>query len=302
MVEIVQNSAAEQKCFLGHKADFFPQHLFGHPQDIHPVDADGAALNIVETGNQVGDGGFSGAGAADDGGGFADVCRKADIVQHRFLRTFILEGNVAKFQLGFRKVLPGLARCHIRIGVDSQHLVDTVGAGLCSWEDHKDHNSHNEVHQNHDGILCQRHDVSNFHSAIGNPLAAACQDENSANVHDDHNNRHHHGENLVDADSALCIVHKGLIGALLLKFGTVKSTDHPDTCQHFPQGTVDLIQQGLQLGKQRHHFFVRKREKIQTTSMATTMVIAREGLLEKAKKSPAMVMMGAGRIISVPAI
>ena len=49
-------------------------------------------------------------------------------------------------------------------------------------------------------------------------------------------------------------------------------------------------------------FFVRKREKIQTTSMATTMVIAREGLLEKAKKSPAMVMMGAGRIISVPAI
>lgn len=49
---------------------------------------------------------FPGAGTADDGGGFADVCRKADIVQHRFLRTFILEGNVAKFQLGFRKVLP----------------------------------------------------------------------------------------------------------------------------------------------------------------------------------------------------
>ena len=132
MVEIVQNSAAEQKCFLGHKADLIPQHLFGHPQDIHPVDADGAALNIVETGNQVGDGGFSGSSTADDGGGFADVCRKADIVQHRFLRTFILEGNVAKFQLGFRKVLPGLARCHIRIGVDSQHLVDTVGAGLRS--------------------------------------------------------------------------------------------------------------------------------------------------------------------------
>lgn len=49
-------------------------------------------------------------------------------------------------------------------------------------------------------------------------------------------------------------------------------------------------------------FKASKTVKMQTISMERIMTAAREGLLEKARISPAIAMIGAGRIISVPAI
>ena len=131
-------------------------------------------LDVVKAGDQVCYGGFPGASAADNSGGFPNICRKTDIVQYRFFCAFILESNIAKFQLGFRLVLSGLLLVHSGIRIDSQHFVDTISAGLCPWKYHKYHNTHNEVHQNHNGILGQGHNVTDFHSAICNLLAAVC--------------------------------------------------------------------------------------------------------------------------------
>ena len=55
------------------------QILLAH---IDAIDEDAAALHVVEAHHQAGDGGFAGAGVADDGGGLAGLDGEGDVVQN----------------------------------------------------------------------------------------------------------------------------------------------------------------------------------------------------------------------------
>ena len=49
--------------------------------DVDAVDEDLAALDVVEAHHEGGDGGFAGAGVADDGGGFVGLDGEGDVAE-----------------------------------------------------------------------------------------------------------------------------------------------------------------------------------------------------------------------------
>ena len=65
IAQIIENRTVEQGGILGHHANFRAQGFLSHLRNVLAVNADGAALEIVKTQQQIGQGGFAGAGAAD---------------------------------------------------------------------------------------------------------------------------------------------------------------------------------------------------------------------------------------------
>ena len=74
---------AEQEVILQNEAQFAAQIVFFNGGDIQPINFNAAAVDIVETRQQVGDGGFPRAGRADQGNHLARSRFQADIFQHR---------------------------------------------------------------------------------------------------------------------------------------------------------------------------------------------------------------------------
>lgn len=64
--KIIQDRAAEQKCFLRNIANLIPKFPLRHMPDVAAVNTDRPALDVVEPGNQAGDRGLSGTGASNN--------------------------------------------------------------------------------------------------------------------------------------------------------------------------------------------------------------------------------------------
>ena len=65
VANVVADRAVQQRGVLRHHADLRPQAFLGQPGDVLPVDQDAAALRPVEAEQQMHEGRFAGAGAAD---------------------------------------------------------------------------------------------------------------------------------------------------------------------------------------------------------------------------------------------
>ena len=117
IADIVHHRAGEQIGFLEHHAQRAAQVGLADFVDVDIVVANLAVVNVVKPVNQIGDGGFSGAGGPYEGYLLARAGIQGDIMQHRILRhiaeVHMLHDNVA-LQLpvgggaiGLVEMLPG---------------------------------------------------------------------------------------------------------------------------------------------------------------------------------------------------
>ena len=65
--DILHDRVREQESVLQDQAEFMPQVVFADLADIFPIDGDPAGIDLVETRQQVDDGGLAGPGRADQG-------------------------------------------------------------------------------------------------------------------------------------------------------------------------------------------------------------------------------------------
>ena len=65
VADVLQHRAGEEEGLLEHQSHAPGQRFSGHMTDVVAVDEDAAAGDIVEAGDQGGDGGLAGAGLAD---------------------------------------------------------------------------------------------------------------------------------------------------------------------------------------------------------------------------------------------
>ena len=79
--DVAGDGAGEQERVLQDDAEAAAQIGEVHVLDIDAVDSDGAFLHVVEAHEQRDDGGFAGAGVADEGDGFAGLDGEADVAQ-----------------------------------------------------------------------------------------------------------------------------------------------------------------------------------------------------------------------------
>ena len=70
----------EEVPVLGDDADGLAQGGGGEVADVGAADADGAGVDVVEAGQELGEGGLAGAGGADDGDDLAGVDAEGDVV------------------------------------------------------------------------------------------------------------------------------------------------------------------------------------------------------------------------------
>jgi len=127
--DIFAHRAVEKIDILQHDAGLLAQRFQIEPADIHAVQADAAALHIVETRDQADQGGFSHAGGADKG--YHLVCGyiQIDMLEH-IVAVAIGEGDILETQraahrLGQRQGL----RLLLHLFVFCQQPGYPVGAG-----------------------------------------------------------------------------------------------------------------------------------------------------------------------------
>src|SRR3972149_4931026 len=82
-LDVPPHGSPEQEAPLQDDADLLPQAGALDAAHIVPVDRQAAARDVVETRDQVDQGGLSGAGGPDDGDRLAGLGPEADGAQHR---------------------------------------------------------------------------------------------------------------------------------------------------------------------------------------------------------------------------
>ncbi len=81
VADIFGDGAGEEEGHLGDDADLAVEGGLGDGANVDVVDEDGAFGDFVETGDEVGDGGFTGAGGTDDGDDFGGLDDHIDAIQ-----------------------------------------------------------------------------------------------------------------------------------------------------------------------------------------------------------------------------
>ena len=82
--EIVAHGVGEQNAVLQNDACRVAQHIAGDVPDIHPVDRDGTAVQLIKAYQQIDDGGFAGTGRADQRYFFTRLDLEVEVVYHPF--------------------------------------------------------------------------------------------------------------------------------------------------------------------------------------------------------------------------
>ena len=90
---VFPNRHVEQHVFLEHHGHAAAQGFAGHPADIDAVDGDASFIRDIEAQDQIEQRALAGTAGADDGDALADIELEAEIVEHRRLAAFVLEGH-----------------------------------------------------------------------------------------------------------------------------------------------------------------------------------------------------------------
>ena len=125
--QVLAHGGVKEENILEHGSDLRAQIGQRKGTDVVPANEYAASLRIVKTGDQIGNGGFAGAGGAYKGDNFAGVGIKVDAVKHGIL-VIVSEGDILKTDVpghGLRRSGFGGV---IDVRFDVKKLENTVGA------------------------------------------------------------------------------------------------------------------------------------------------------------------------------
>ncbi len=138
--DVGADGVGEEERILGHQSDGGAQRVVGQLAHVVAADADGAAVGVVEAGQEERDGGLAGAGGADDGDGLALGDGQGEPVEDGPLGV-VAEDDAVELDGGggvggqLLRALPDHG-----LGVDELEHPLHAGAGLLAdGEDHGEH-------------------------------------------------------------------------------------------------------------------------------------------------------------------
>ena len=208
---------------------------------------------VVEPRDEVDQGGFALAGAANDGNHLAGLGSEGDVGQDVIAGAggVIFKGDIPKFHLTclFRQSGCGTV-LNVRVGVDD--FKDTLGAGLGTGIHQQAHSHHHNAHEHHEDVVQQRGQQANLQVAAQNGLAAQVEDEDGGDGDAQHHSRLHEDDAQAHVHAGFGEVVVGGFELLLLKFLSDIGFDHTDGGQIFLDGFIEQIQPMLHGTEQPH--------------------------------------------------
>ena len=242
--EIFFDAAGKQLVLLQHHAHGAAQRVEVVLAHVHAADLHAALRHVVETGNELHEGRFARAGAAEDADGLARGNVEVDVPQRVFLRAGgILEAHAVKVHGAVRDGHDRRGGIGER-GLLAQDLADTLDGFGGHGEHHIDHGDHHQRHEHlnavgeHGGKLA---DVDGRAAVRDDELRADEEHEHHIEVHAQLHERgverdHALGVREVAAD----VVARG--GELLrLVALTREALHHAHRAHVFLHGFVELI-------------------------------------------------------------
>ena len=100
--DVLFDAAGEHEHVLLDRLDGAAQVFEGDAADVGAVDGDAAGLDVPHAGQEVGNGGFAGAGVADDGHGFARLDGEGEVLQDRLVLD-VGEVNILELDAPFHR-------------------------------------------------------------------------------------------------------------------------------------------------------------------------------------------------------
>ena len=99
VADVLGDGAGEEEGHLRDDTDLAVQGGLGDGANIDIIDQDGAFGDFVKAGDQIGDGGFAGAGGSDNGDGFGGLDEHVDAIQDDGCIRAVTESDIAQFDL-----------------------------------------------------------------------------------------------------------------------------------------------------------------------------------------------------------
>ena len=195
---VVVDRVVEQHRVLRDDADGGAQGGLGQFADILPVDADRAAIHVVEAEQQARDGRFAGAAGPDDGDGLARRHLEADIFQDRPVRA-IAEADIAEFHGGVGGDEIDRSRAVLDLALDAQQAEHRLHVDQRLLHLAIDEAQEVQRHVELDQIAIHQHEIAYRHAGILHAMAG-----------------HHHDRDQPDGDDgALADIQQRQGGAAL---------------------------------------------------------------------------------------
>ena len=154
--QIFPDRTTEQHSFLRNDANEAAKLIFIHVGHIHTVDQHTAITCPVQARDQIHQGGFAGAGTANDTDGLTRLCPEADALQRIGRSAGIADGNILKFHTSGNRIhrFTPVGRCSF----DLKHIPQPV-AGSHRLGDGDDQICHlDQLHQDLGHIIVQGND------------------------------------------------------------------------------------------------------------------------------------------------
>ncbi len=203
-----------------------------------------------KAGDEVEQGGFAAAGRADDGGGLAGLCGKADVLQRIAVRPGKrkLTSWNSTTPCQFSCSCGGLCGSFVRVvdgGRGADDLVDAVRSHTGAGQHDGHHGQHQEGHDDLHGVGDECDHLAHLHGAVVHGLAAEPDDQQAGAVHDEGHKGHHGNHGTVGEQLGAHQVCVGLVEALLLKLFAAEGTHRHDAGQNLAADEVQPVHQLL---------------------------------------------------------
>ena len=98
VADVFHHRAGEQMGVLQYHGDVRAENVTLDVLDVHTVNGDGSFLNVVETVEQIGNGGLTGTGRADKGDFLTGMGVQGDVLQNDLV-GIVAEGNVGEYHV-----------------------------------------------------------------------------------------------------------------------------------------------------------------------------------------------------------
>ena len=186
--DVLADGATEQPGLLQHHAEFAAQRRPRHRGDVDPVQQDLAAVDLVETLQQVDQGGLAGAGGAHDGDGLAGFGLHTQARDQRTLRG-IAEVDITELDVPLDHL--GQLAVGLRAHLDGiQHLEDPLGRGDARLQQVGHRRDLGDRLGEHPRVLDEGLHVAQRHSSVCHLQPADHRDDHVVQVPDQGVDRH----------------------------------------------------------------------------------------------------------------
>ena len=259
--DVVGDGAGKQMGVLEHHAQRPAQGVLFDLPDVDAVVGHRALLHVVKAVDQVGDGGFSGAGRAYKGDLLPRFGKEADLLEDGVVRV-VAEGHAIKAHIppqrhpGTVSLLPSPAAVRVPHQVHGAFILlgqlvhdgeHPLGSGQCRQQEVA---LLGELVDGHGG-LTHKHQVAGKAAHVGKPLhghiTAQRRHDGVVDVGDAHHRRDHGSGVSLGAGTSLAQGFVFLLEAAQVFPFVVKDLDHLLTGGHLLDVAVQVAQMGLLL-------------------------------------------------------